>query len=1081
MPYKRIAGGEKNLKSGQRWNKQEIIQVYHLYKKLNGVGLHEHNPEIQVLAQDLGRTVRSTEAQTLMFRNLERSGNYSHGNMNKLSLQVWNEYELKRNNQIAIAFEDIQIIDEPQPYSSQEKEENSNDGSNKASDYILIEDDDNDTETYIFNYKKWNKLLVEYYFNSGNEGEEIQCFLVYKELFEELSDSQFTYSDFELSIEKILRSKSFKVKFNELYVLSIPKTVNGRNLRKPLPEYFGLLMYLILSLSESKSDNLSITNVYDRINDIGNKRFNNKWEDVNTSFARDVLEPAWMDLEDWSKNYKAKRLGYFSMKDPMRPQRKYVSRIERHALFNSRHFQQLFDVLVEIGIVPKEEIPSEKWLKIFKEYKNEISNSDKVIEYLKEESELKEIILKFVNDYYQINYLDSLIASHAATIRKPSIPLLLCLKELPIWDTKINIDDIYFRALSSELEEDIIEYQSSILNVEHEYKEFSKKITFNWTPNEDDKVLIKGDSQRYSINNKYKWLIQNRDLEEWVEVIKPTNALSILLLLNTEKLDLIQNEIDVNGEIYESPWVDYNFIEFENLSEVQFKKVTNLLGYSQIIEGKIELIGNFLLDRRRLILKEFDSQFKYSGPVANPQLIAKCNNSNQEWELIKEPNDSECLFRLDNNIAENTQFFIYEKISNVKSHFSFSIGSMTSRDIINIIRPYSKDEDGVNKIDREIQSDDIFDIPNDFNKQEFDTVKFNTWHRKLWKIFKSGKPDYITKKNHDYVHDPEHTGEKLLNYLSIVNNVDTYKFPLLIRELNPVIDTKFSKRIMQFWRDLGYINFESYGERIKVSPSTLLFIESKKGLRAYLTGFRNQVFIKKLVKTCRELNLIINLTNHSEKHKEILPVKIEIYDKLGDLNKFKALANKVGIKFINNIENPLNRSYAIYQLACFYTQRSVDEFENYLMTKLDYKTDHHRKLVFEPENCSWKESNKNVSEMISPVLIRYDGFKDRQVIHIYKDEHGSKVLENYALASFKLIKTNIFLRKQHSIHPVSDFYVPLNQTLPFWIERGLILINAEVPIIEWVNKKAYRKYRNIHDDIIKLIEDKLNQKAIIIS
>ncbi len=197
------------------------------------------------------------------------------------------------------------------------------------------------------------------------------------------------------------------------------------------------------------------------------------------------------------------------------------------------------------------------------------------------------------------------------------------------------------------------------------------------------------------------------------------------------------------------------------------------------------------------------------------------------------------------------------------------------------------------------------------------------------------------------------------------------------------------------------------------------------------------------------------------------------------MDKFKTLANKVGIKFINNIENPYNRSYAIYQLACFYTQRSVDEFDNYLKTKLEYKTDHHRKLVFEPEYCLWKETNRNVSDMEPPVLIRYDGFNDRQIIHIYKDEFGSKVLDNYALASFKLIKKNIFLIKQHNVKPVSDFYVPLSKSLPFWIERGLILMNAEIPIIEWVDKKAYRKYQNIHDDIIKIIEDKLNQKAII--
>ncbi|WP_191861042.1 hypothetical protein [Hanstruepera ponticola] len=1075
MSYKRILGGEKNLKSGQRWTKDEIIKVYHLYKRLNGVGLHEHNPEIQHLAQELGRTVRSTEAQTLMFRNLEKNGNYSHGNMNKLSKQVWNEYELKRNSQIAIAFKDDQSIDPIQVDSSQDEEDNIN-HSIDTSEYVLIEDEENNIERYIFDYKKWNKLLVEHYFNANNEDEEIQCFFIYTELFEELSDSQFTYCDFELSIEKILRSKSFKDKFNELYLISIPKVINGRNLRKPIPEYFGLLMYLILSLTDSKSENLSVTNVYNRINEVGKNRFKNKWENINTSFARDVLELAWNDLEDWSKNYKSKSLGYFNMKDPKNPLRKYVSRIERHALFNSGHFQQLFDVLIEIGIVPKEHISFDKWIEIFTNNKHKISNSDKVIEYLKEDSELKDIILKFIDDYYQINYVDTTISSPSATVRKPSIPLLLCLKELPHWDNVIDMNNIHFRAFSSELEEDHLKFQDAIIKVQHEYKEYSKEIKFDWNPNQENTLLFQGDNQRYSVNFKFRWLIANRDLEEWVEVMAPTNAQNILIFVNSEILDSILSEDELKCDIYKSPWDNFSFIEFENLNESQFDKLLHLLRHNQKVEGKIELIGDFLLNRRRLILKEFDNKFRYSGPVADPKLFVKIKETGEEMELIKD-SDEDNLFSLDQNINESEQFYVYENSSKVRSHFSFEIGSLRHKDIVNICRPYSKDEDGINIIEREIQSDDIFDIPNDFNKDSFDTVDFNTWHGKVWKIFKPGIVDYVTSANQTFNYSEKHIGEKLLNYLAVVNNVDTYKFPLLIRELNPMIDSKFSKRIMHYWKDLGYINFETYGDRIKVSPSNLLFIKTEKGLKAFLTGFRNHVFIKKLIQVCDELNLIINLTSHSEKYENILPNKIEIYDKLGDLHKFKTLSKRIGVEFINNIENPLNRSFAIYQFACFYTQRSIEDFDKYLHNKLDYKTDHHRKLEFIPETSTWKETNKNVSDMVAPTLIRYDGFKDRQVVHIYKDESGSKILENYALASFKLIKTNIFLRKQHKINPVSDFFVPLNKTLPFWIERGLILINAEIPIIEWIDNKAYRKYQNIHDDIITIIENKLNQTA----
>jgi hypothetical protein len=93
MDYKRVSGGQKNDKTGVKWTKSELIEVYNLYKDLGGQGLHEHNPKIQKLAIKLERTVRSVEAQTLMYRNLERGGDYSHGNMNNLCREIWNEME----------------------------------------------------------------------------------------------------------------------------------------------------------------------------------------------------------------------------------------------------------------------------------------------------------------------------------------------------------------------------------------------------------------------------------------------------------------------------------------------------------------------------------------------------------------------------------------------------------------------------------------------------------------------------------------------------------------------------------------------------------------------------------------------------------------------------------------------------------------------------------------------------------------------------------------------------------------------------------------------------------------------------
>lgn len=97
MVYKRVPGGEKTEKTGVPWTKDELNQVYKLFEKLEGIGIHEHNPEIQNLAKTLKRGVRATEAQLLMFRALSRGKEYSRKNMNKLCEDIWEEEQEKYN------------------------------------------------------------------------------------------------------------------------------------------------------------------------------------------------------------------------------------------------------------------------------------------------------------------------------------------------------------------------------------------------------------------------------------------------------------------------------------------------------------------------------------------------------------------------------------------------------------------------------------------------------------------------------------------------------------------------------------------------------------------------------------------------------------------------------------------------------------------------------------------------------------------------------------------------------------------------------------------------------------------------
>jgi len=88
----RIKGGVKNSKSGQKWTGEELSKVLRLYVSDRRLKIHESNQSIQMLAKEIGRTTRSVEAQLLMFRTLDKFGNYGYKNMNTICKNLWKEF-----------------------------------------------------------------------------------------------------------------------------------------------------------------------------------------------------------------------------------------------------------------------------------------------------------------------------------------------------------------------------------------------------------------------------------------------------------------------------------------------------------------------------------------------------------------------------------------------------------------------------------------------------------------------------------------------------------------------------------------------------------------------------------------------------------------------------------------------------------------------------------------------------------------------------------------------------------------------------------------------------------------------------
>lgn len=1044
MSYQRIIGGEKNLNSGVRWTKDEIYEVYKLYKKIHGVSIHEHNPEIQKLASRLGRTVRSTEAQTLMFRNLERGGLYSHGNMNKLSKEIWEENETKiSSNKKSVDYNEN--LEELKPESER------------------------------ISYFDWNKLLIEYYFKPALNGQEIACFPVSEEIFEEITFYKYFKKDFFDSIKFSIGPLNFIDKLNELYYGSLGKIYNGKKIRKPQPDYFGFLIFLIYALSQDDKDDINIANVYDRLNHFGGQVFGDKWKEINSSISRDILEPIWENLEEWSTVFKKGEFGLFYKRDPKNAKRCYVSRIERHSLFNSKQFSVIIDYLISEGYRPESILSVEEWIIFFKKHK--IPKSELIIEYLSDDSKLQFSVLNFLNGYLKSHFDDETIASDQNKYRVPPIKLKVCIKSLPLFPND-PIEDFYLRAYSEGLEDDLLKTETNdyikISSFNHLY---SDPIYLNF--NFESGMMINGKNNRYVTNKNVYWLSKDQKMNEWVEVNTPSNHSTFLLIISAEKAKKFQEKNHIKSEVYALGNLSHVVIQFNSLNEQDFDKVYNLFNPYSKIEGKIEVVSNFVLERRTSLLKEFKPKFRYIGNSSDPQIIAFDVENKKELCALSRVTDTVEFYELPEKFSFDGFFQIRELNSQIKTRYNLKIGSLNQVPT-NIQKPILKNHEGRNDSEIQITDADIYDIPASFNR-DFDIPKFNSWHSNLFGLFNSKLKYYVVPRipKNGLI---QTSGDYLLQFVGLNNSISTYEFPKLLRELDSDISISYSKIMMEYWRHLGYINFQDYGEHVKICPPALFFLQTSVGLKALLTGYRNNELLEKLISVCTSLNLNVSCEFHSDYKEDLFPSKIIISDSMGQLFKFKNLGNQLGLSFLNEIDNPLNPRYVVYQLACFYSQRSVEEFRENLNEGLYYEDnngrtkDHTRKRIYNLDKLIWEDSILDIEKIKEGTVVRYDGFQDKSMVHILKFNNKSVLINDVSMAIFSSLSKDILFKEELESNEVYNFHVPLYIRFPYWIERGLILLNGNVPLVKFINGSGYRIYEKVNGKILDVIENKLGQK-----
>ena len=447
-----------------------------------------------------------------------------------------------------------------------------------------------------------------------------------------------------------------------------------------------------------------------------------------------------------------------------------------------------------------------------------------------------------------------------------------------------------------------------------------------------------------------------------------------------------------------------------------------------------------------------------------------------EIKEIQSDGSASSIWKLPEDFPINTKFKIVEEVSKIQTHSIFKVSAVGKHDPIHRSF-FLKDEEG--KFLRESSKADIFDLPNSFvNIRNSNLSKYLTFQKQFRDKFTflyNTYAEYLGKIQFEYRKYDK--GNLLLSYLNSNPNINTSDFYLLLQDLDKTLDIRSAKRVMYYWRYLGYLDFKFYGGDISVNKSSLYYLQTDRGIKSYFTGFRSEDIIVGLVRKCKDLGLKLISEEHLTPNHKILPQKIIIYDPYAiNLNKIEKLSCE--FRLTNN--EPL----IIYQIGAFYYQMGVSEFIDHLPTREIYSLKHHRKLCFDIDNLMWVETTSDVEDSELPLLIKYDGFLDRSVKYVFLFKGVRYILTDYSIAVFYLLATKGKKLLYAVINPgfeTLDLCIPFQLPFPYWIEKGLILSNAHIPHKRKIFGQNYRVYAKIPKNIIKLISEKLGQKTEVIN
>lgn len=934
-------------------------------------------------------------------------------------------------------------------------------------------------------YLEWNNLIAGYLFNIQKAGTEIYLYVSKNDIlnlarpyFEEETDEEI-WDDF---IRKIKNSTPGSQNYPDIiskatYLYGKWQTPGLRSIDGVeiiYPPYLGYLVFLVLPLIEIQGD-YSSNNYYDRLVEF--LTLNSITQNIRNRLS--IIEPLWKDLTNWANNINNGEFGYFHLRTFSHPNWIYVGKVFSQCAFPPRALRRLPSLFQQALLVPDSNYTFSDFKKNLLQYgASSLGLTNNILDIIRKSdtNELGQSIVELVKKEYIKWSGDSLhidIAGRELYLQTGDVVSRLYLQfKLSINDGRMDLS--YRMKSSNEFPEDLNFNGKNIIEEKFGYSRtleipyqatLTLKDKFNrWVAKfEDRDIRLFRSAGTMQFSSDY-WLETDMlSKSDWMYILcKNTKKETILNWVNSD-CSWFADETDE----YDNIPLGYSLFKFLNP-----QNGVDSIGLLTIIKEKsIKLISALQVDFRT-----FTDDFLPEVEIVNAdgtETVFLLYKNGEEKTYLKKKLGSSNIWLLPENISLYSNFIIrcenevlagyetaYKIVSPNDTALSLKEDALPVRDLYGKVG---------NRLDIATSVGINTSSPNLLRQ-----IPYSQLYKSNIEDFNDGKP----LAQYENIQ-----GNILVTYLTLKQTLtapDYYTafdtiYNRFFDEISGKINVKYSrikKASLNFYNNLGYLDYDYENKSIAVHPPQFIYIPAEKGRKILLTGGRDISLLNKLFECAAKYDLKVEFTRqHFSNYNLLLPDALTVksfgsaYDSYGE-KRLTAFAKEVGVKF-----NPDDFVQISLQFLC----SNITSYEQEILAdKVSNLTfEGWPRYVFNSQNLKMEQSTMNFDKTCTLIEYRLRPWEFHYrlwfngICHDVDSNWGKYLILKYN-------KKDVILY-DNSKRKVA---VPVDVPLPGLLSESIMLLSGLAPVYSFINEMSYRLYENIDSIFIKNLFDKLNQKTI---